>query len=417
MRILLIAFVGMALTVGGFAGDWPQFQGPNRTGISQEKLPNAFPADGPKVLWTKDLGRGFGGAAIEGDRCYLIDRADEKTDVIRCLELKTGKEIWKDSYSHAGRLPFEGSRATPTLGKGHLYIVGGFGHVTCLQKADGKRVWQKGFQKDYKGTPPKWGYSQSALLYKNTVIVAPMTESVGMVALDQKTGEEVWKTKGIKGDAYSSPMLQTILGVEQLTFITKGQVTGINPDNGKILWVYDGYFNKIPIPFITPIGDGRVFITGGYGAGSVMVKFSKAGGKFKISELFRLDGKGSQIHPAILHDGHLYANFNTNENMKGKKAVRDGLVCLDLNGKFKWQTHKKPDFDRGPLLLADGKILALDGATGTLRMAEATPNGYKELGSAKVLDGTGGKAWAPMALSDGLLIVRDQNQMKCLKLK
>lgn len=162
-----------------------------------------------------------------------------------------------------------------------------------------------------------------------------------------------------------------------------------------------------------PVPGDRLFLTGGYGAGSAMIQVSREGPGFRVAELFKLDAKtcGSQIHQPILYGDCLYVNSNSNER-------QDGLVCLRIDGTVAWRTADTPGlplFDRGNLLLADGMLLALDGKTGILHLIDPSPAGYKELAQAKVLDGK--EIWAPMALVNGKLIIRSQTEMKCLDVK
>ena len=240
-----------------------------------------------------------------------------------------------------------------------------------------------------------------------------MSDQAGLVALQQKTGKVVWKSQPIGGRSYSSPTLKTILDTEGVLFITREKVVFVDPKSGKILWQYEGYSCRIPFPIPTPLGDGRIFITGGYGAGSVMIRVSKNGDQFEVEELFRLKDHGSQIHPVLFYDGHLYANFNTNENIRPKKP--DGLVCYDPSGNVKWKTKNKPDINRGSLIIADGMIFILDGINGELILAKANPHKFEPLARAKIFKGgKNSNIWSPMALSNGLLIVRDQHEMKCL---
>ena len=152
------------------------------------------------------------------------------------------------------------------------------------------------------------------------------------------------------------------------------------------------------------IGDGRLFISGEYGAGSVMIKVSADNGTFTATEVFRTQECMSQIHQPLLYKDHIYANSN------GNKA-RDGFVCLDLKGALKWKTGDTPNYERGSVLLADGLIFAGNGRDGTLAIIEPVPTEFRLLASAKVLKG--GQAWAPMAVVDGRLLVRDQQHLRC----
>ena len=146
-----------------------------------------------------------------------------------------------------------------------------------------------------------------------------------------------------------------------------------------------------------------------------MFKVERKEGKFAAAQLFRHPTPSGQIHIPLLYKDHLYVNSNSNE-------ASDGMMCLDLSGKVKWQTENSPNFERGNLLLADGMILNLDGKTGILHLIDPSPDGYKELAQAKIVGRVADnyreeRIWAPMALSDGKLILRDQKQMKCIDLR
>lgn len=160
-----------------------------------------------------------------------------------------------------------------------------------------------------------------------------------------------------------------------------------------------------PIPNVTEIGDGRLFITGGYEAGSAMILVDKGGDSYTVNELYKTDDFGTHCHPPVLREGHLYAHCTTNSR-------RDGMVCMDLDGKVQWKTGRSPVFDKGGFILADGLIFSVDGREGILYLVEADPAGFKPLASAKLLGEN--ECWGPLALVDGKLLIRDQKQMKCV---
>jgi hypothetical protein len=190
-------------------------------------------------------------------------------------------------------------------------------------------------------------------------------------------------------------------------------VAGVSLKDGKILWTYRGWSNRFPIPYPVSLSDDRLLVTGGYGSGSVMLKVTKKGSSHEIIELFKLDQKelGLQIHQPIVYKGHLYANNNGNEH-------REGLICMTLDGKVLWRSsdnRKQPKFERGNLLMADGLIVDLDGKKGSLHLIDPSPEGYKELAQAQVLSGK--MMWSPMAISQGKLLLRSQEEMKCVDLR
>ena len=409
----------VALACGwAVAADWPQYGGPNRDNISQEKgLARKWPEGGPKVLWTVPLGTGFASPSIVGGKVYILDRPDDKQDVLRCLNLLDGKEIWNFAYPAPGNPTHAGSRTAPTIDDKYVYTVGIMGHLYCVDRETHQAVWNKNLCADFKLDEPMWGVAQAPSLYKDLVIVAAQAPDAFVVAYKRATGELAWKSPGLGLLGYTTPIIVKLGGVDQAVMAgscnpsgpEKGTVAGISLENGTILWKYDGWQNPIPIPFPTQLPDDRLFITGGYKAGSAMLQVTQQDGKFAVKELFKTGFEvGSQIQQPLLFGNHLYLNSNSNER-------EDGMMCLTLDGQVKWETHNVPDapmFGLGPLMLADNLIFNLDGNKGILHLIEPSPDGYKELAQAKFLDGK--EIWSPMALSDGKLLVRSQSEMKCL---
>ncbi len=399
------------------AADWPQFQGPNRDGTSAEVgLPRAWRGDAVKELWTVPVGPGYGGPAVRDGEVYFLDRVDEQQDILRCLDLNTGAEKWRYAYDAPGSTGHSGSRTTPTVDENAVYTVGLMGDFLCVDRKTHQPVWRRNFVKDYGLEVPKWGFSQSPSLYKDMVIVAPQAPNAFVAAYRRATGETVWESPGFGGVGYSTPVVTTLCGVDQAVMVSagagEGRVAGVSLEDGKVLWSYDGWQCKIPIPFPKPLAGDMLFVTGGYGAGSVMLQVKRTGDAFEAVEVFRLapDVCGSQIHQPLLYQDHLYVNSNSNER-------EDGMSCFTLTGERLWNTKAisgAPTFERGSLILADNMILALDGKRGTLHQVDPSPQGYRELAQAKVVDRK--PMWSPLALSEGKLIVRDQEQMKCLDL-
>ena len=404
-RILLTVAGSVTLVAGA---DWPQFMGPNGDGTSAEKgLLRAWPADGPKALWTFAMGPGYGGAAIRDGKVYVLDRVDKKKDVLRCLDLGSGKEEWTFSYDAPGEVNHEGSRSTPAVTENYVYTVGPFGHFHCLDRATHQVVWKKNLVTDYGTKPPRWAVGQSPLLYENLVVVAPQADLVGVVAFDQATGAEKWRSGEIGAMGYCSPMKITIDQVDQIVVFTPIGVAAVRASDGKLLWKY-AHACKIPIPNVTALGGGRLFVTGAYLAGSAIIQVSQEGGKWTVNELASINQMGGHCHPALLWQDHLYLLCNINERS-------DGMVCFDLEGKVVWQTRKDPNLDKGgSILTADGLIYVMDGRTGELYIVEPSPQGFKSLGKATLLGGK--EIWGPLALSEGKLVIRDQSQMKCVDL-
>jgi outer membrane protein assembly factor BamB len=389
-----------------FGADWPQFMGPNGDGTSAEEgLARTWPVDGPKVLWTIPVGPGYGGAAICEGKVYLLDRVDRKRDVLRVLDLATGKEDWTFGYDAPGDIDHDGSRSTPAVTAKQVFTVGPFGDFYCLDLATHQVVWKKNLVSDYATKLPRWSVAQSPVLYKNLVLVAPQADQAGIVAFEQETGKERWHSASIGPMAYGSPMLVRLQGVEQFVIVNSVGVASVSAEDGKVLWKY-AHECKIPIPNVTVMGGGRLFVTGAYMAGSSVILPSRQGESWAVKELGRNEHVGGHCHPALAFKDHAYVLCNVNERS-------DGMVCFDAQCQVVWQTKNNPNLDKGgSILTADGLIYVMDGRTGELHIVEPSPEGFKTLAKTKLLDGR--EIWGPLALASGKLVIRDQKQMKCV---
>ncbi|MBL7133506.1 MAG: PQQ-binding-like beta-propeller repeat protein [Phycisphaerae bacterium] len=412
MRTLrIIAVTAVVFASCAALADWPWYNGPTHNAVAPAgKRLTSWPADGLKVLWTVKLGPGYAGPAIRDGKVYVLDRIPRTSEVLRCFNLADGKELWTFKYAAAGRFSMPGSRQVPTVDEKYVFCVGAMGHFHCLDRKTGKKIWGMHLLNDFDSKKPMWVVAQAPRLYKDWVIVSPLGKKAGVIACEKATGKIVWQSEPLGEMRYASPIITTLGGVEQVVIQSSAgsdtRVDGLDVTNGKVLWTYRDWQCRIPIPNTMPIGDGRMFISGGYNAGSAMFKVTrKADGTFETKTLFKTKKVNNHVHRPLLIDGHIYTRGNTNER-------NDGLLCMDLDGNLKWGTGRNPNFCKGNAILVDGLIYIIDGKTGFLHLVKPDPTGYKEISKFKVLKG--GRAWGPMALSGNLLVIRDQTQMKCL---
>jgi outer membrane protein assembly factor BamB len=437
VKVMLTAIVLMVLTCSSLAADWPQYLGPDRNSTSPEKgLLRSWPENGPEVLWTVAVGKGFGGPVVKDGKVYLLDRDDKVGDTMRCFDLSNGKELWNFAYDAPGRVMFPGSRSVPIVEGNNVYSCGHNGDVYCIDINTHKPVWNKNVWTDFGGKRlPIWAITQCPLIYGDLLIMLSQAPEAGVVAYNKSTGDVVWKTPNLVNESYASPSVVKIDGKDHVVMVisstnpfgnrgapqTLGNVVGIEPLTGKILWEYKQWKCHISVPSAVDAGDNKVLVVGGYELGATMIKVEKkADGSYGATELFTTEEFGDQTKPPILHNGYFYAQYGTNNR-------RDGLVCMSMDGKIMWKTGRSTNFNKGSMILVDGLILASDGAK-TLYLIEPDPSGFKSLASSEVLaeGGTdsegialsvGGATqnWAPLALSDGKLLLRDQANMKCVK--
>lgn len=421
-RLIFIPLMVLFAFITNIHGqDWPQFHGPDRNSISEEKgILRSWPENGPEVLWTADLGIGYGGPVVKDGKIYILDRYDAVGDTMRSFDLYNGEELWNYGYEAPGSVSFPGSRGVPVVDDKHVYSVGPFGQLYCFDISTQKPVWNKNIWTDFGGGEiPTWAIAQNPLIYGNLLILASQAPQAGVVAYDKLTGEIVWKTPAIGNVGYVSPSIAKIDGEDHVVMITAsgrnpgkdGKVVGIEPLTGELLWEYSEWDCVIPVPSAVDAGENRLLITGGYQLGATMIKVEKtADGSYGTTELFTTVEFGDQTKTPLLYDGYFYAQYGTNNR-------RDGLVCMDMDGQIMWKTRRSPDFNKGSLILADGLILATDGQK-SLYLIEPDPSEFKPIASAELLSESGEgptQNWAPIALADGRLLIRDQGQLVCVK--
>ena len=433
--------IGIAIICTTFilAEDWPQYLGPNRNSTSSQKgILRTWPENGPEVLWTVDVGIGFGGPVIKDGKVYLLDRDKGVGDIMRCFDFSNGKELWRFSYDAPGSVMFPGSRSVPAVDGNHVYSCGQNGDLYCININTHKPVWNKNIWTDFGGDRlPIWAITQCPLIYGDLLVVLSQAPDAGVVAYDKLTGEVVWKTPNLVNESYASPSVVKIDGEDHIVIVisstnpighrelpqTLGNVVGIEPSTGEILWEYKKWECHISVPSAVDAGNNKVLVVGGYELGAVMLKVEKkADDSYDVTELFRTEEFGAHTKPPLLHNGYFYAQYGTNHR-------RDGLVCMSMDGQIKWKTKRSPNFDKGSMILADGLILATDGRK-TLYLIEPDPTEFKPIASAELLGeaGTGSEKdsievkvggstqnWAPIALADGKLLIRDHRRMKCVR--
>jgi len=423
IRIYISAVVLLISMANVSAQDWPQFLGPDRNSTSNQKnILRSWPESGPEILWTANVGPGYGGPVIKDGKVYLLDRDDKTGDIMRCFDFNNGRELWSFSYDAPGSVQYPGSRSVPTIDGNRVYSCGPYGDLYCIDINTHKPVWNKNIMKDFGGKKlPTWAISQCPLVYGNMLIVSYSKDpDAGLVAYNKLTGDIIWKTDAIGNETYASPTVAKIGGENHIVMVfsstntyvhrgatvTPGRIIGLKPQTGEILWEYNNWTNVIQIAPALDAGEGRIVVAGGYDHGIIMIQVGKTNdGKYNVRELFYHNDFGDHTKPPVLHNGYFYAQFSTNSR-------RDGLCCMSMDGEVLWKTRRSPNFDKGSMILADGLILATDGNK-TLYLIQPDPSGFKSLASAELLGM--GQNWGPIALVDGKLLIRDQSQLKCVR--
>jgi outer membrane protein assembly factor BamB len=390
---------------------WTRFRGDRLDGVSREEVPLArsWSTKGPPVLWSVDLGEGYAGPVVRDGRVYLIDYDQaKKADAVRCLSLDDGKEIWRFAYPVSVKRNHGMSRTVPTLAGPHVVSMGPKCHVTCLDAATGELRWAIDLVAKHGSVVPPWYAGQCPLVDGDRVILGVGGAEALVMAVDLATGRVLWKTPNPRRwqMTHTSVVPMTVRGRKTYVYAASGGVAGVAAEDGAALWeTADWKIDIAAIPTPVVVGEDRLFLSGGYNAGAMMLRLKDEGGKPVPETLFRLKASvfGATQQTPILHGDRLY-------------GVRpDGqFACLDLDGKVAWTSGAAHKFGLGPFLVAgDRAFLMNDG--GLITMAEIGPGGFKVLAQAKVLEGQ--ESWAPFALAGGRLLARDLTRMVCLDVR
>ncbi|MCB9891426.1 MAG: PQQ-like beta-propeller repeat protein [Planctomycetes bacterium] len=378
--------LGLVLSAGiarGADEDWPQWRGPARTGISTETGWVAEGAEAP--LWAKNVGLGYSSFSVADDKLFTIGWDEEKgQDVVWCLDAKTGEEVWTHRFAckiwnqfHGG-----GSLTTPSVDGERVFVTNREGRFLCLETKTGKVRWEKDLAESEGVKPPTWGFAGSPLVLDDKVVV-----NMGKVfAFDKKTGKELWKTNDL-GAAYSTPSDFTFKGTPCLAVFNGTGITVIEQKGGKER-LNQPWKTRYDVNAATPVViDGtRIFISSGYNRGCAMVSIdgSEPEVQWESREM------RNHMSGCVLYEGHLYG-FD--------EAV---FKCLDLDGNLKWEQR---GLGKSAFMIADGKLV-LNTSKGELVIADATPEGFRELSRQKVLEGRG-VLWTSPVIVGGIIYCRD----------
>jgi outer membrane protein assembly factor BamB len=391
------------------AADWPQFLGPERTGISKETgLIDKLADGGPKEVWRVEGGVGMSGMAIAGGRLVTMWQGEGK-DWVVALDAASGKTLWKTEIAPAYKNSMgDGPRATPTIAGETVVAFTGDGILAALKVKDGSLLWKKDVVAQFEGKPADYGMACSPLVVGGQVIVTAGAPGACVVSYKLAYGELNWKS-GDDRAGYSSPNILKVGGREQLVVFTGQSAIGLAPATGKVLWRYE-YETDFDCNIATPLAfKDQVFISSGENHGSTLLALRGKGESYTVEPVWKSQGGGSVLRnewqTSILLEGYLYGFDNV-----GSAGPVTHLTCVEAaTGKRMWQQLR---FGKGNLIAADGKLFIVT-MKGEVVLVRATPRGYEELDRAKVIGST---RQAP-ALSDGRLYLRDDREVVCLDVR
>jgi outer membrane protein assembly factor BamB len=401
---------------------WPRFRGEAFDNISRSGIPlkDKFPSTGPEVLWSVELGEGHSGAAIWKGLIYILDYdEDSRADLLRCFSLTSGQELWRRGYHVAIKRNHGMSRTVPAVTEQYILTIGPRCHVMCLDRETGDFRWGIDVEKEYESEVPLWYTGQCPLIDDSVAVIATGGKAL-MIGVDMATGAKLWETPNPHGwkMSHSSVIPYTFGGRNMYVYSAVGGMAGIaadGPDAGKVLWELPQWNKSVVAPSPVCMPDGKLFITAGYGAGAMMFRLKESGGAFSVdvlNEYAPRDGLSSEQQTPLLWNGHLIGIMP-----KDGGTLRNQMVCVHPSDPTKviWASGSDKRFGLGPYMIAGNKMY-LWNDDGRLFILQPSLTGYVELDMAQVIP-DGHDAWAPIAIADGYMVVRDAKTMVCLDMR
>lgn len=402
MRILASLLLLTLIAVPTWAADppatWPQWRGPQRDGtVGGAAWPDSLQGEHLTQLWRVELSEGYPGPIVTEDRVFVVETKDRKTEIVRALDRKTGKQLWEASWPGSLSVPFfakrngDWVRATPAYDGERLYVAGMCDVLVCLDAGTGKELWRVDFTKRYNSPLPSFGFVSSPLVDGEYVYVQA---GGSFVKLDRKTGSEVWRTLkdggGMYGSAFASPTFATLGGARRLLVQMRKELACVDEKTGDVLWKQEVPAQQAMNIYTPTVYQDAVYCST-YGGGSFLYRVRESEGKFTVGEQWKTKTQGYMSTPIVI-DGHAYVHLR---NQK--------FACVDLaTGEEKWLTDSR--FGQYWSLVAQkDRLLALD-QKGELLLIRANPEKFELLDRRKIADQ---ETWGHLAVCGDELFIRE----------
>lgn len=399
--LAVLAVCTLMMATDGLA-DWPQWRGPTRDGVvAQTQWPNSLDEKTLRPLWKAELSEGYPGPIVSGDRVFTVGTRDKQDEVVRAFDRKTGKPLWERSWPGAMKVPAFARRngswikSTPACDGERLYVIGMLDELVCLDVTDGKILWNVDFKKRYGTNGPSFGQSCSPLLDGDALYIQA---GLSVCKIDKKTGKTLWRVlvdeREMMGGAFSSPTIETVNGKRQLLVQTRMELCGVDLETGEVLWrkaikAFRGMNILTPTVF-----NGQDIFTASYGGGSFMLRVSKDGDGYAVSEKWQSKVEGYMSSPLLI-DGHIYMH---------RRDKKVSCIAADT-GEVKWTSERKFG-EYWSSIRSGNKILALDEG-GTLLLLNASPDKPLDVLSERKISEQ--ETWGHLAIDGDLLFIRELN--------
>ena len=387
---------------------WTQWGGPYRNFHTEATgLKDTWPASGPRVMWKRSLGEGYSSPAVENGVLYTM-YGKPREEVVLAANADTGQTLWEHATpmtfdSDAAREMGNGPYATPLLVGDRVFTTGVAGRLQCLDKKTGKLLWSQELWTDHRGSRLMYGYAASPTAFRDTVIVPVGGRGKALMAFQQADGKVAWG-KNDFGNVYSSPLLITVGGLEQLAALLDGAIVAVNPHNGDLQWQVP-FKADYSIAISTPVWgpDNLLFVSSEYGGGAKVIELQRTGQQTTATELW-------SSNRLRLHHGNAIRIGDAIYFSSGGKGSQAILSAVDVrSGKIHWQERS---IEKATFVWADEKLITLD-QDGNLMIAHPSPQGFKIAAKASLLTHL---SWTPPVLVGTRVYLRDRRSLMAVDL-
>jgi len=393
MAVVMVVLFPFTLVEETTRGDWPNFRGPRHDGISDETGLKTKWTEPIPLLWERNVGSAFSSFSAVGDRLYTCGEEGGQQTLF-CLNADTGAVLWKKPIEKAFRDPYgDGTRATPTVHDGKVYVLGGHGRLVCVRAEDGADVWTRQFS-----NAPTWGYAGSVLIEGDMAVATAGKADGSIAAFHKDTGELVWMC-GDDPAGYATPYPFTFNGSRYLVGFTGVSVIVAEARTGRLA-LRVPWATSYDVNASSPIfHEGHLFVSSGYGTGAGVMKLMVDGDRLRAETVWKGKQLLNKFQSCVLYGGHL---FTSDEK---------SLKCVAfMSGETKWEVRR---VKHSPVALADGHLFVMT-EDGQLQIAPVSPNEFAPTTHADLLSG---KCWSVPVLHRGRFYARNLERIVCFDLR
>ena len=394
--VILIGAVAQAQTVNP---GWTQWRGRQRDGSVTTPMPAQWP-DKLTKAWEITVGEGHSSPVVSGDRVVIHSREGDK-EIARAVNLKTGKEIWRNELAApytpnpAARSHGPGPKSTPTISGNRVFTYGITGVLSALDLNSGKVLWRT----PAPPSPAEYGTAMSPLVDSGVVIAHMGGKNKGaLTAFDVATGKPRWEWNG-DGPSYSSPVVAVVGGTRHVITHTQKFLVSVNAADGKLLWQLP-FTTAYDQTSVTPIVKGDLLIYSGLGNGVTAVRITKKGTQWAAAPVWKNEEFSMFMSSPVISGTTLYGLANRN---------RGQFFAMDLaTGKTLWVTQGR-DGDNASVMTGSD-LLLLSTTGGEFIVARANPAKFEEVRRYTVAESA---MWAHPAIAPRVLLVKDVSKLIC----